>query len=451
MLADVLTGHGCYAEAPIDLYEDMFRLGQGYIQRSGEAPGSFKGNPLVLGKAGDAMHRLILFEDTFYETLTEAQGWDWAIISGCTYFGRSNSAERQSKLFALIFDLDGIDDTRIMRLMSGIEFGTYPAPQHIVLSGHGAHLYYVLDEPVDLYPQVKVQLKKLKYALTDLLWNRFTSEDEHVQHQGINQGFRVPGSRCKEGAPIKVCQAFRYDERPASLETLSSSYAIDKSARVDLSQRFAPSKCSADEAKRLWPGWYSRVIEQGLPSGRWKVKEDLYEWWLRRLRNGEATCGHRYFCIMCLAIFAAKCGIYDRERVRADALSLLKAFNALAPDQPFTEQDVDSALECLDGRYATFPRSDMAKLSGIEIKANTRNGRSRAQHLLWLNGTRKFKRDVLGEDAYARNGAPGKCDLVRSYAAEHPRATQREIAEAIGVSKTTVNKWLKDWQPDQGD
>ncbi len=41
------------------------------------------------------------------------------------------------------------------------------------------------------------------------------------------------------------------------------------------------------------------------------------------------------------------------------------------------------------------------------------------------------------------NGRKPKRDLVRDYAAGHPEASQREISSALGISKTTVNKWLK--------
>lgn len=38
---------------------------------------------------------------------------------------------------------------------------------------------------------------------------------------------------------------------------------------------------------------------------------------------------------------------------------------------------------------------------------------------------------------------PTKEAEIKEYAAAHPEASQREIASALGVSKTTVNKWLK--------
>lgn len=455
VLSEIIERYGGREEAPMELYTDVFHLGEGLIQREGEPPGEFKANPLIIGHSGGEggrMHRKIMFEDTFAETLAEFQDMDWAFMSACTYFGRSNSAERQSKLYALVFDIDGVEDSNLNNFFSGaLAGGAYPVPQHVVLSGHGVHLYYVLDEPLDLYPNIKTQAKELKYSLTRRLWNRYTSTIEEPQYQGINQSFRVPGSRTKEDAAIPRCTAYRVNTHRVSIGDLNGF--VDEPSRVDLGKRYRESHMDAVEAKAKYPEWYARVVEGG-ERGQWIVKRDLFEWWLRKVRAG-ATYGHRYFCIMALAIYAAKCGIYERGEVKAAAMGLVPYLDSLNPDHPFTEADVDSALECLDGRYTTFPRSDIARLTDIEIPANKRNGRKRATHIAIVNNMRKFARDELGEDSYANNGRPRgsgtKRNLIRAYASEHPEANHSEIARALGVSRPTVIKWLKPgWESEYG-
>ena len=42
-----------------------------------------------------------------------------------------------------------------------------------------------------------------------------------------------------------------------------------------------------------------------------------------------------------------------------------------------------------------------------------------------------------------KDGAPTKANLVRDYVLAHPDANHSEIARALGVSRTTVIKWLK--------
>ena len=54
-------------------------------------------------------------------------------------------------------------------------------------------------------------------------------------------------------------------------------------------------------------------------------------------------------------------------------------------------------------------------------------------------------------DPRYHGGAPTKRDEIRAYAAEHPDASHAAIAKALGVSRTTVIKWLKpDQEPEQG-
>lgn len=444
MLSEIVEKWGGVAETAMGLYTDVFRLGEGAIQREGEAPGQFKANPLIIGHSGGdgggRMHRKIMFEDTFAETLAEFQDMDWAFMSACTYFGRSNSAERQSKLYALVFDIDGVEDSNLNNFFSGaLVGGAYPVPQHVVLSGHGVHLYYVLDEPLDLYPNIKTQAKELKYALTRRLWNHYTSTIEEPQYQGINQSFRVPGSRTKEGAAIPRCIAYRVNTHPVSIGELNGF--VDEPSRVDLGRRYREPRMGAEEARAKYPDWYARVVEGG-ERGQWVVKRDLFEWWLRKVRAG-ATYGHRYFCIMALAIYAAKCGIYDRDEVKAAAMGLVPYLDSLSAEHPFTESDVDSALECLDGRYTTFPRSDIARLTDIEIPANKRNYRKQELHLAGARAIQEINDRYKGTNWRDGNGRKPKRDMIRAYAAEHPEASHSEIARALGVSRPTVIKWLK--------
>ena len=447
-LDSVLADFGAYEVSAMDVYSDVFRLGTGFIQRAGEEPGRHKANPIILGSFGGRMRRRILFEDTFEETLAEFQGADWAITNGLTYWGRANTAEAQSKMCAMIFDLDGQDDGTLRNLLYNCrsDYPIYPEPNYVILSGHNVHLYYVLEEPADLYPNTKSLLKDMKYHLTDRIWNYYTSREwENPQHQGINQGFRVIGGRTKDGGTVR---AFRVNEHPFSLDELNG--ILPEEQRVDLTKRWRQTRYTLEQAREKFPDWYEAVVVGGdrIERRAWPVKEDLYEWWLRKVREG-ATFRHRYFCLMALAIFAVKCGIDDRDRVRSDMDALVPFLNSVDQEHPFgSDREVDAAMECFDLRYVTFPRKDLERITAIAMPPNKRNGRKREQHMEYLNGLRKMRRDVLGEDEYRNVGRPKgsgtKRDAVLAYKATHPDASQREIAAALGMSKTTVNKWLKE-------
>lgn len=452
MLDEVLGRYGAIEVSAPEVYGDMFRLGEGFIQRSGEGSGAHKANPIVLGSFDGVMRRRVLLEDTFNETIAEFQRADWAIVNGLTYWGKANSANRQSKMCAMMFDLDGVDDGHLNAFLHAASsdlwdgHGAYPLPQYVIMSGSNVHLYYVFEEPVSLYPNTKTQLKNLKYALTDCIWNYYTSTEwKHPQHQGINQGFRIVGGRTKDGG---VVRAFRLNPHPTTIEELNEY--VPEESRVDVSKVYRETKYTLEQAKERFPDWYEHVVENGECRYRraWPVKEDLYEWWLRRVRQpGGASYRHRYFCLMALAIFAVKCGITDRDRVKADMESLVPFMNAVDPEHPFGQDgEVKSALECFDMRYVTFPRKDIEKITNVKMPPNKRNGQKQAEHLEEARAIRDIRQRRKGSnwwDSGNRSGAPLKRDLVRDYAAAHPEMNHSQIARAIGVSRPTVIKWLK--------
>lgn len=438
MLEEIIRKWGGHEVSAMQVYTDLFGLGEGLIQRQDEEPGAFKSNPLGYWKNDGEQrgHRRILFDDTFEETLKEMQEADFSIMNGLTYFGKRNAAENASKMYAMIFDVDGITDETLNNFLSGAYVSeAYPVPNYVVLSGHNIHLYYRFEIPIALYPNIKLQLKELKYSLTGKMWNRYTSTEKKVQFQGINQGFRVIGGKTKiEGVRVR---AFELNVHPFSLKELCQF--VPEAKRVDETKQYREHKYTLEKAKQLFPIWYERrVLNKQLP-GRWTDKRDLYDWWKLKIKES-ASYGHRYFAIMALAIYGIKCDIPKAE-VEADAMEFIPFLDGLKPDAPFTEEDCKSALECFDEKYVTFPRADIEKITGIQILQNKRNGRKQQQHIKMVNAMRIMKRDMLGEDEYKNNGRPDKAELVRQWRLEHPEGRKVECIKDTGLSKPTVYKW----------
>lgn len=444
MLNEIIIEYGGYYIEPDKLYRDIFPIGSLQLKQGNN--NKFKSNPvgLIFFKERERPLRVIVFDDLIdgisrlvnpslipkFKNLTH----DFSILNGLTYFGKSNKLESASKMYAMIFDIDGVDDVTLSRLLYGAtcKEKIYPIPTYIVCSGNGIHLYYVFDEPINLYPEIKVQLKELKYALTDKLWNMYTSNDKNVQHQGINQGFRVVGSITKNGNMVK---GFKFGDK-VTLNYLSNFIPQDK--RPDIGLLYSKSKVSLEEAKELYPEWYDKVIiNKEECNGHWKVNKNLYNWWLRQIRGG-ATYGHRYFCVLCLVIYGIKCGI-EYKVVKQDAYALKDFLNSLKEDDPFTYSDIDSALECYDISYCTFPRSDISKLSSIEIPKNKRNYRKQKAHLYLA---RRKKEDMKAIGEYINEGRPSKEKIVKEYLMEHSNATKKEIRDNTGLSYPTIRKYF---------
>lgn len=436
MLDTVIKEWGGVEVSPMQVYSEMFHLGEGAIQKNGEDGGEFKTNPLGYwknNKEGKGHYR-ILFEDTFEDILQELQEADFAIVNGLTYFGRKNLMQNASKMYALIFDLDGVTDITLDNFFSGaFRAEAYPIPNYVVMSGHGVHLYYLLEYAVPLYPNIKMQLKELKYALTTKMWNMYTSTNDKKQYQGINQGFRVIGGKTKiQGVRTR---AFEVNTHPFSLEMLCRFVPPEK--RIDETKLWKESKLTLAQAKKKYPKWYEKRVLNHQPKGTWTCKRALYDWWIRRVQEG-AEVGHRYFCIMCLAIYGVKSGI-PFEEVKKDALALVPSLNNINPNEPFTEDDCKSALECFDEKYMTFPIEDIEKITGIPIPRNKRNGRKQAVHLQIMNSTR----DILYPEGEWRNteGRPDKSKIVEEWKKAHPNGTKAECNRDTKIDPKTIRKW----------
>ena len=117
--------------------------------------------------------------------------------------------------------------------------------------------------------------------------------------------------------------------------------------------------------------------------------------------------------------------------------------NAIAPDHPFTPSDVESALECFDDRYATFPIDDIEKLSDIRIEKNKRNGQKQAEHLEEIRAIRDIRMKRQGRKWTDGSGRKPKGNIVEDWQREHPTGKKAECIRDTGLDKKTVYKY---WQ-----
>lgn len=128
------------------------------------------------------------WEEDFYEYV---ESNPLTLCSGLVYRNRYNRLQNAQRMNALVFDLDGVGERELRNLL--LRFGkpaewirTLPMPTFLVASGAGLHVYYVFEDPVDLYLNIKLQLKALKYDLTFRMWEyKATSTRKEIQYQSI--------------------------------------------------------------------------------------------------------------------------------------------------------------------------------------------------------------------------------------------------------------------------
>lgn len=403
----------------------------------------WKYNPVILYKEGKrARHRLYLKDDD--ETLSFIENRQFAIMSPVTYVGRTNSYKNARYLYAFAIDLDGVSVNEVRALLRGMTTGVYPEANIIVNSGHGVHVYYLLESPVGMYATRLVLLNKMKAGLTRIVW--LVSRLGNPQLQSVVQGFRLPGTLTKFGKPIR---AFWNRNAPMhTLEELNGFLGIYKLSDDEITQLkdrhpHNPSRVTLAEAQKLWPEWYaSRVIGHHRVGKKWHVNRGLYEWWLNKLREGsEVAVHHRYWCILTLVVYAVKCGV-SRDEVLRDALSLVPAFDRKteAVDNPFSEDDVIDAMRAFDEEYNKWPLKVIESTTGIRIERNKRNGRKQATHLRRI---RALQESDYPDGSWRKgNGRKSALRLVMEWQEHHPGCKNKALcARDTGLSRPTVHRW----------
>lgn len=388
--------------------------------------------------------------------------WEYSemvITSPVTYVGRNRTAKNARLCYGICIDLDGVGLPQIRDILHQQGNGSVPKPNMMVNSGNGVHVYYLFERPIALFDESKRLLGRLKHALTSCVWNMYSSSIKDQQYQGIFQGFRIPGTQTKFGTYV---EGFRtsFEDRPYyQIRELQNYGAIamrlnDAGVEFLEKARYFPTRISIQQAKELYPDWYERRVVRGEKPGRWHIKKDLYNWWFHKLRGGgEVKEGHRYFCVMTLAMYALKCDV-PYEELECDALTLLEPFDAKTSDQEnhFTEEDIRDALKAYQECYATFPRDTISKLTNIFIMPSKRNKQKQSYHLEEARMIRDLRMSRSGRRWDENNGRPmgsvvsaqdsPKAKIVREWREQNPdNPNKSQCARDTGLTRPTVIKW----------
>lgn len=378
----------------------------------------------------------------------------FCLCSPISYAGKQRTAEHARMLYAIAVDLDHVrisPDGRPVGLMNLWErhvskVKRLPKPTFIVSSGTGVHLYFVLDRPIALFANTVEDLQDYKRELTRLIWHDTIVDIRNpadIQQEGIFQGFRMPGTVTKRGDRAR---AYLTGDK-VTMDYLNGF--VDPLYRV--SHFVYKSDLRLEDAKEKYPDWYQRRIVNKEGRKTWAVNRNVYDWWLREIEMGAAV-GHRYYCMMMLAIYARKCSNYDekhnpnpvtREELEKDCFELVDLFDSLTidDDNHFDRDDVLDALEAYDDRWITFPRSSIEYRSGIIIQPNKRKGLSQADHLAEARAIRDVRCKRRGEAWDAHNGRKNKAELVLQWRQANPDGSKADCIRDTGLTRPTVKKW----------
>lgn len=405
-----------------------------------------------------------------WDSLEELMGrYKFVVTTPATYVGRRRFKSNARYLYALAFDLDEVGVSELSEVIHQQTIGMTPQANIIVNSGDGIHLYYILAKPMPLYPKVYETLTSVKKALTRLIWNKATSrtgEDNQVQIQPIIQPFRVPGSKSKHGdvvtawnnadAPLHTIESLnRFASKP-TLKYLNSGVSQEEAKALDKGS-YSTNRLTKARAKELYPEWYQRRIVEGAPRKTWSVHRGLYDWWKNMLwENEKVAVGHRYHCIMFLAVYAKKCNV-PFEELKRDALKLVPRMEALTGNtgRHFSVQDALDALKAYKDSSETYPRQLIEDRTGLRIDPNKRNYQKQTDHLEVARAIRDVKTKQRGMKSWDENNGRPKGSIVlaedspqyakvQEWRRNNPQSKNKSLcARETGLSRPTVRKW---WQ-----
>ena len=385
------------------------------------------------------------------EQLNEIMQHPFVIMSPVSYTGKRRTKSNARYLYAIAIDIDRVEAKHVDNLLYQSDPTrtvplTFPRPQIIVNSGSGIHIYFLLETPHPMFNDVYPILNKVKKELTRRVWNIGTTHEDpkHPQFQGNCQGFRLPGTQTKTRQKVTAFQSINPAGKPfykiTDLMANGGGFLSDEEQQLLAKGQYNPNRIPLKQARELYPEWYERRIIQGHKSGRWFVKRDLYDWWKRQISE-KASVGHRYFCLMALAVYAAKCNI-DEDEFMKDLESFVEPFDGISytkdEEDRFTIEDAHDAAAAYRECYCTFPLEDLRDITGIEIERNkTRKFRKRKEHLFRAS----LVRDGLYTDWTIGKGRKRKQEEIFEWRKNNPDGSKYACAKELGISKPTVMKW----------
>lgn len=373
---------------------------------------------------------------------------NFVLLSPISYVGKARTTDNARNMYAFALEIDNLlvdekgNAVGLRDLLHQMRENILPQANYIVTSGNGVHLYFILDQPIRLFENVKQSLTRYKKFITRQFWNRYITFDykeEKIQYESAFQGFRLVGGVTKNGDRT---HAFRLNSHPVTIEYLNEFVFQEKNVEDPKIVVCYESFLTLKDAKEKYPEWYQKRIVEKQKKGSWTNKRALYDWWLRRIKT-EIKVGHRYHALMLLSIYAIKCGI-SYDELENDCFSLLEPYDNLSVrgDNRFEESDVLSALQIFEDKdYVTFPINSIEKLSGIKIEKNKRNGRKQAVHLMGARAIQEINDKVNQTNWRQGNGRKEKKDIVLEWRIKNQLGTKSQCIKETGLSKPTVYKW----------
>lgn len=408
---------------PLEFYDEIFPAGLLTTEISEK---DLRYHGIIVDLHPDAEHdvRSYILEDK--QALKDAiEDHRECVCAPCVYWGGKRKNDNARYLTALTMDWDGITDEKYLRnFFHQAEHGLFEMPTFLVSSGSGAHIYWVLKDPVPCFMSNRKELVELHRIMTKKIWTQYLTAAEKVQYESPFQGFRCVGTATKRGG---IVRAFRVGDR-VSYEDVARSFGYEP-------QRKDPSRLIRARLK-YGEEWFEKRIIQKKPRGHYVCNRAVYDSWVRKVPE-VARFGTRYKCILAAVVFAVKCNI-PLEEVKADCYKLVPILDALC-EESFSYEDADAALSSYGENLRYWRREWLSDKTGYEFKPQRRNGRRQEDHLV-LARTAKALHKKDGTMKHPE-GRPSREEEIFHWRLDHPQGTKTQCCRDLHADPHTVRRW----------
>ena len=265
-------------------------------------------------------------------------------------------------------------------------------PTYLMMDQGWLYLCFAMQRPLSM---LKNHRKKLQAIFDDI-------------SKKINLGLRLkvpPAVQILEGRTIvgkRDCHAYFFPQK--------------RPRRVSLDEL---NECVA-EKKRLYIRGESK----------WEDIPNLFPWFLREIRKTENQATMKPEVFITAVAYAAKGG-YALDYVMSKLEKMGRDLSHLFSQEEIRKQINDSRYFYMYDFYwmRRRTREYLSEECGFEIPKAKRNGKKQIDHCKSLNETYN--------DPQKRENA------VLQWFVDNPSSTQMECAKALGISISTVNKWVQ--------
>jgi hypothetical protein len=336
--------------------------------------------------------------------------WDiaWrsnAYIPYCDFKKNYYHSKTLETVRAFVVDLDKITSRNLSKILR-YALKHIPEPTHIVNSGRGIHLVYVLSKPQPVKGW-RWSINTLNEAIQKA-YEKVGNLDRHP----VVHPYRFPGFATKINTTATV---FKVREQYTTEELMELfKIPLKKGSQVQKKEEQKEGK--------------GKVIY--FPNG----KRAFFEWALWKLFMNPPVPGRRHNSFFALGIIAYKC---KREVPKWEAV---EAVDMVYDDMErynlhigFTREEAHRAFEKGYNPKAVRVRwKYLCELLGWEYRPNKRNGRKREEHLAYMNYIRQAKAKFRRKEV-----------MPIVWMMLEDGLSIRQISSMLGIPKSTLSRWIK--------